>query len=253
MTNAFRSLARSLRDGLKPEIRSLSGKVSATLTGRSPISRSCQIAGLREMYAAIGLKPRDGQFVEIGAFDGEDFSNTSFLADQGWRGVYVEPVPLFAQRARRRHALNKVRIDQTAITEKPGAMTIHVMGALTTSDAGSVEALKSVAWAREQAEQSHAITVPCDTLSAVLGRNRVPNAFDLMVVDIEGAEKLVVDALLAGPWRPKVLIVELVDEHPNFTGMPKVRQSHREARTALADAGYSIFHTDEINTIFRLR
>ena len=44
-----------------------------------------------------------GTFVEIGAYDGESFSNTSFLADLGWNGLYVEPVPKFAALCRARH------------------------------------------------------------------------------------------------------------------------------------------------------
>jgi FkbM family methyltransferase len=32
-----------------------------------------------------------GRFLDIGAYDGETFSNTLALAELGWRGVYVEP------------------------------------------------------------------------------------------------------------------------------------------------------------------
>lgn len=251
MLGNIRRAARSVRDSVKPEGRALSGKLGALLTGSSAVSRSCQIGGLREKYAELGLKPGAGLFVEVGAFDGEDFSNTSFLADQGWRGLYVEPVPKFAALARRRHALNKVTVEQVAVTNEPGEMTIHVMGALTTGDLANVEALKSVDWARDHAEHCEAITVRTDTLEALLTRNAVPHDFDLMVVDIEGAEKPVIDQLLASPWRPSVLIVELVDHHPNFTGMPQVCEDHREIRRVMAAAGYGEFYVDEINSVFR--
>lgn len=60
---------------------------------RPPIN--CQIPHCAAIFEELfGLK-RDGFFVEAGAYDGESFSNTSFLADIGWRGVYVEPVVEF--------------------------------------------------------------------------------------------------------------------------------------------------------------
>jgi FkbM family methyltransferase len=252
MTNPVRQLARELRNAVKPESRALSGKAKATLFGASPVSASCQIEGLREKYAALGLNPRRGQFVEVGAFDGEDYSNTSFLADQGWSGLYVEPVPEFARLARRRHALNRVAIEQVAITREPGQMQINVMGALTSGVVGSVDALKSIEWAKDQAEQSRTITVAADTLAAVLDRHGIAKRFELMVIDIEGAEKQVIDDLLASPWRPGVLIIELVDNHPSFVDMTALQEDHRQIRTALAEANYAEFHADQINSIFRL-
>jgi len=35
----------------------------------------------------------DGRFLDIGAYDGEVFSNTRMLVEQGWSGVFVEPSP----------------------------------------------------------------------------------------------------------------------------------------------------------------
>lgn len=251
MTNPLRRFAGSIREAIKPETRALTGKVRALVLGASPVSTSCQIDDLRAKYAALGLSPTRGQFVEVGGFDGESFSNTSFLADQGWRGLYVEPVPAFAARARRRHALNRVTLEQVAITREPGQMQIQVMGALTSGVAGTVDALKSIDWAREEAEHSRTITVATDTLQAVLDRRGVDREFDLMIVDIEGAEKPVIDDLLASPWRPRVLIVELVDGHPNFGHMPDLQTEHGQVREALVQAGYEEFHNDEINSIFR--
>src|SRR5262245_29035772 len=70
-----------------------SRKFGIIANGTSAVSNSCQIPNLREQYESLGLSPHTGYFVEVGAFDGESFSNTSFLADQGWSGLYVEPVP----------------------------------------------------------------------------------------------------------------------------------------------------------------
>ncbi len=44
---------------------------------------------------------RNGVFVEVGAFDGEQFSNTLFFERvMGWKGLCVEPSAAFSRMAR---------------------------------------------------------------------------------------------------------------------------------------------------------
>src|SRR5262245_48523352 len=112
----------------------VSRKFSTMTQGTSPVPISCQIPNLRERYESFGLSPHTGYFVEIGAFDGESFSNTSFLADQGWSGLYVEPVPTFCSQIKLRHLfnLNRVSIENSAMAETAGVSDLHLMGTLST-------------------------------------------------------------------------------------------------------------------------
>ena len=96
------------------------------------VPATCQIPGLRDHYRSLGLSG-DGFFVEIGGFDGETWSNTSFLADEGWTGLYVEPVPGHARMIVARHFLNRVYVEQRAVMPEPGVMTFSSMGALSTA------------------------------------------------------------------------------------------------------------------------
>ena len=77
--------------------------------------------------------------------------------------------------------------------------------------------------ARSATAAVRSIAVPTRTLGDVLSRHRIPEQFDLMVIDVEGGEEPVVRDLLASPWRPKVLIVELNDIHPDFVPFPDCR------------------------------
>ena len=57
--------------------------------------RTCQIKDLASIYARhIGVI-RDGFFVDVGAYDGVRYSNTSGLALAGWSGVMLEPNPTY--------------------------------------------------------------------------------------------------------------------------------------------------------------
>jgi hypothetical protein len=77
-------LAWEIKAALKQLQIAASRKLSMITNGTSLVSISCQIPDLRERYESLGLNPHTGYFLEVGAFDGESFSNTSFLADQGW-------------------------------------------------------------------------------------------------------------------------------------------------------------------------
>ena len=50
------------------------------------LSLTCQIPDLDKIYTKYFGEDTDRIFVEVGAFDGESVSNTSCLADAGWKG-----------------------------------------------------------------------------------------------------------------------------------------------------------------------
>jgi FkbM family methyltransferase len=246
----LRELTRTYAETLRYTRMALAGKLSVMTKGESAISPSCQIPDLRRKYLELGLPCRSGVFVEIGAFDGEQFSNTSFLADQGWRGVYVEPVPAFCRRIKHRHALNNIAIENVAISKTPGTCVLHMMESLSTTNPGSLEAYKSVPWARSLAQGATALVVKTDHLDSVLARHDIPNIFDLMIIDVEGAEEFIVRCLLDGQWRPTVLVVELCDIHPDFVEAVELQDSHRRTRERIVQSGYREFYSDPINSIF---
>jgi hypothetical protein len=54
-------------------------------------------------------------------------SNTCFLADLGWRGIYVEPVPEYAERYAGRHGHNpNITVVSTAVGEDEGTTELHL-------------------------------------------------------------------------------------------------------------------------------
>lgn len=222
----------------------------AFTTGTSPVSSSCQIPNLRELYTELGLNPNSGTFVEIGAYDGESCSNTSFLADQGWRGVYIEPIPEHCASTRLRHMLNKVTVEPVAIADHDGAAKIQSMGVLTSLSAATKEAYRSIPWASGAAEAAVTVTVKTARLASVLERNDVPKKFELLVVDVEGFEEPIIEQLLDSEWRPEVLVIELIDHHPNFQDRHELVSSAERCRRELISNGFAERYADHINTVF---
>ena len=114
---------------------------------RYPVANSCQVPffkSLSDVYTFVfGYKPA-GLFVEIGAYDGESFSNTSGLADMGWEGHYLEPIPQYAAAAAARHAGSapRVRVHTVAVGERDGeVLNFSAAGPFTSSSKEEIESV----------------------------------------------------------------------------------------------------------------
>ena len=76
--------------------------------------------------------------------------------------------------------------------------------------------------------------------------------FDLLVVDVEGREEDVFYSFELEKWQPKMMIIELVDDHEYFQDNVELVESCRNLREYIKGKGYTeVFH-DHINTIFVL-
>jgi FkbM family methyltransferase len=214
------------------------------------IARDCQVRGLDAIYhAAFGPKD-DGTFVEVGAYDGQSFSNTSFLADLGWRGLYVEPVPEFAARCATRHKQNRrVEVINSAIGTGPDPLRIHVAGSLSTGATDHLKAYAKLAWARPFLTE-RTIDVPVIRLDSLLQGHQVAPGFELLVIDVEGFEATVFETFDLDHWRPQVLIVELMDHHLDFIDQPELGGQSAALRGRIKGRSYREIYVNQINTVF---
>ncbi|SEI12391.1 methyltransferase, FkbM family [Methylobacterium sp. 275MFSha3.1] len=213
---------------------------------------TCQIPNLAGKWEALFGKKRDGVFVEVGAYDGESFSNTSFLADVGWTGLYIEPIAEYAQKCRERHARNEnVRVAEVAISNKPGQQQIHLGGTLTTLSGEQVADYDEIGWAKG-IHQGEKRFIDVQTLDATLRNNEISTGFDLLVIDVEGFEREVLEGFAVEEFMPTVIVAELEDDHADFRNNERVTEAARYIRGRLARAGYVEYYRDVINTIFVL-
>ena len=212
-------------------------------------SANCQVPDLGAKWEAIFGRRTEGFFVEVGAYDGESFSNTSCLSDAGWGGLYVEPIEEFAEKCRRRHAGNpRVHVINTAASDEAGRAEIFVGDTLTSLIGEQVADYEKIDWAKGlHRGESREITT--DRLDTILSDGSVPVSFDVLVVDVEGAEEKVMLGFDVARWRPKVILIELEDEHPDFRDNVRVVSAVSSIREHLRAAGYSVYFKDHINSL----
>ncbi len=196
-----------------------------------PISVSCQIGILDGIYQHCFGRRSQGQFVEIGAYDGETFSNTCGLADLGWRGLYIEPMPASFERCRARHAGN------AAVT------TLNL--AIGAADAVAFMMDEGPLTHIAQAPQQGAVEVKIRRLDDVLTEQGIAVGFDLMVVDVEGFEEAVFAGFDLQHWHPSVMIVEISEFAPPDAGKAAIAQRLRAT-------GYRLLYQDAVNSVYVL-
>jgi FkbM family methyltransferase len=211
------------------------------------LSATCQIPNLDQIYTKyFGFFTNNKTFVEIGAYDGESVSNTSGLADAGWKGIYVEPVHSNYVKCLERHQNNNVIVSNLAIGLNEGVQEIYKNGILSSLDQDhAVLGVNKFHYPEYTKDVCYQIR-----MDKFLKNYSVPYQFDLLVVDVEGRENEVFYSFDLKKWKPKMMIIELVDHHELFLNNPDIISRVKELRSFILNSGYHQIFEDDINTIF---
>ena len=158
-----------------------------------------------------------GTFLDLGANDGITFSNTHHLAQMGWSGVCVEPAQTaFAALSKLYRGNDKIECVNAAICSAPGIVPFHESGShlgkgdtalLSTTKASEMDRWKSSGETFTETEAE------CITFDGLLERTD-HRRFDLISIDVEGAD---LEALIQIDLKEvgcKMLIVEVNDRDP---------------------------------------
>lgn len=201
--------------------------------------------GLDRRLEAL-LPQRGGWFVEAGAYDGFQQSNTYYLARmKGWRGVLVEPLPQLAELCRKRRKESAVVVCALGSPEEAG-------GTISLRHAGLMTMVRG-ALADEATEQARAssgltgqglapleqfVEAPVRTLTEVLVETATPRDFDLLSLDVEGFEVAALRGLDLTRFLPKAICVEV--RHENLAAVRGLLEGRYEEPLMLtSNASYA--------------
>mmetsp|Transcript_26127 Transcript_26127/g.63465 ORF Transcript_26127/g.63465 Transcript_26127/m.63465 type:complete len:488 (-) Transcript_26127:419-1882(-) len=153
---------------------------------------------------------RDGVFVEVGAQDGVDRSNTLFFEENlGWRGLLVEgATPNFKKLLYRRSKALKIH---SAVCAKAGHTKFLGDGG-TAGDPRFLSQDHIKKWSRYWVEPwTTAYEVPCYPMTDLLAKARIKQ-IDFLSIDVEGAEYEVLKTM---DWKKTPVRVMLVETSGN--------------------------------------
>jgi FkbM family methyltransferase len=199
LSGYFRAAKRFGR-GLKPYLRAI---------GANSYSQYCEDAMLFN-----AMKPgRRGFYVDVGAYDPIEGSNTYKLYRRGWSGLTIEPNPgaawkFAAIRPRDMHLV-------MGISREPASLRYYAfdIAMLNTTDAARARSLEQSGFELAGTRDIH-----CEPLNAVLERHAPDRHVDVLNVDCEGLDLAVLQSLDFAERRPTVVIVEDLDRYYEFAG-----------------------------------
>jgi FkbM family methyltransferase len=178
-----------------------------------------------------------GFYIDVGANDPDQDSVTKAFYERGWSGINVEPAPQWFER------LEKARPQdinlQLALGAEPGEITLYEI-----PDTGLSTAEKKFA-ERHEAErgyQSRELRVKMDTLSSVCERFHLA-PIHFLKIDVEGAEKAVLQGVDFGKIRPWIILLEATI--PNSQ-----EESYSDWEPILLKAGYEYVYFDGLNRYY---
>lgn len=178
-----------------------------------------------------------GFYVDVGANDPEIDSVTKAFYDKGWCGINIEPVTQWFARlqAQRPRDINL----QIAVGAYEGRATLYDMPdtGLSTMDRDT-----AVRHRDERGYEMREISVRVDTLSSVCEKYHLA-PIHFMKIDVEGAEKSVLEGLDLVAIRPWIMLIE--------STMPNSQiEIHHEWEHLITDRGYEFAYFDGLNRYY---
>jgi len=150
----------------------------------------------------------EGFFVEVGAYNGVEMSNTLALERRGWRGILVEADPELAEQCRENRP-NAVVVNCAATA--PGGTTELGFSVAVASRGLSAVTMDKQRLGRIRhytgSEDVRDIVVPARCLDHILAEQHVRHV-DVLTVDVEGHEWEVLQGTDLSRWKPTLLIIE---------------------------------------------
>lgn len=140
-----------------------------------------------------------GYFVDVGANDPRQGSQSWHLEQAGWQGVLIEPQPELAARLR---AARSAKVFAVACSSPQNAgrmMTLHLAGPMSALDRARMS---------YGAIPETTIEVPVRTLDDILAEAGAPAPLDFFSIDIEGHEVEALSGFDFARWRPRLVLIE---------------------------------------------
>jgi len=182
--------------------------------------------------------PPSGVFIEAGANDGLNQSNTLFLARKhGWRGILIEPVPRLHTRCikNRKDSLcvNVALVSPDESGKVIELIDVDLMTQVKQSKSFSANEAKLTAGETVQGIKRNEISAMGHTLSQVIDHSPF-EVIDLLSLDVEGFELEVLQGITKEIHFPSWILIETND----LKGVMEILKNRYEIVEKLSEHDY---------------
>jgi FkbM family methyltransferase len=142
---------------------------------------------------------RPGFFVEVGANDPHEGSQTWHLERRGWNGILIEPQPELAAKLRATRTAKVFAVACSSHENAGSTLPLHIAGPMSALDRDRMS---------PGAIPETAIQVAVKTLDEILTEAKAPAPLDFVSIDVEGHEFDVLSGFDIASWRPRLILLE---------------------------------------------
>ena len=212
---------------------------------------SCGEIGLilHKIYQNVLGYKTDGVFVEVGANDGKTGSFTYNLANIGWKGLYIEPVPRIYEECKKNHENNDVIVLNMGCDENKGTVAIADGGTLSTMDPEMFNLYKKMRWTQNNFINSYLTNVNVDTMDNILNKHSFKQDFDVFVLDVEGYEEKVLNGFSLNKFTPKIVIIEIPDQFEDYINNKNLMDKFKKIRNTFTN-NYTLLVNDVVDNVY---
>lgn len=206
----------------------------------------CQVKNLVNIYMAQFGYKNTGSFVEIGAFNCYNWSNTYTLALAGWNGLLVEPQEKEFHECSELYNDNpNIILEQCCIGKENGTIQLYLGGSTSTIKTEMIETYNSIEWAKFGGLREDRF-VECEmfTLDTLLKKHNQAIGFEVLVIDVEGAELDVLSGFTLEKWQPQMVIIEAHEQSDDERLSAKAHKINEYFEE------YKKIYSDHINNIY---
>jgi len=187
------------------------------------------------LWRALG-HVRNGCYIDVGAHDPRCESVSRGFYERGWKGVHIEPNPLFAERLRQDRPDEIVH--EVALSDTEGTVRFVITSAtgMSTGESEYAEAYRRAGQVAE--ERDVRTTTLARACGGLAGRD-----VHWMKIDVEGMEERVIRGWDSRSLRPWIVVIEATK--------PNSREpAHQSWEPLLLGAGYRFALFDGLNRLY---
>jgi FkbM family methyltransferase len=140
-----------------------------------------------------------GFFVDVGANDPVDGSQTWHLEQLGWDGVLVEPQRDMAERCRQERRAKVYAVACSSPANSGKTMPLNLAG---------IQSSLNPDFFVPDMVHAGVSQVPAMTLDQILADAKAPAPLDLVSIDVESHEIEVLNGFDLARWRPRLILIE---------------------------------------------
>ncbi len=149
-----------------------------------------------------------GFYIDVGALNPKIGSLTYFLYKKGWNGLNIDltknNIELFRLIRKRDKSI------QVAVSNKKKYLESYIFD--PGSGLNTLEKDYAIKWSKKIKKEYEVIKIKSDTLDSIIQKNKVPEKFEYLNIDVESHEIKVLKGFDFKRFRPKLITIEIHTE-----------------------------------------